>query len=319
MVRLTPRLTGRRGALCVRGGAAVVGDAGDLLRGALELLVGEHRGALERQVARDLEERAAAAVVVADLDRHRPRDAVGAQQEHVQRVVALPRQALLGVVGRPHVEGRELLDRATIGHGPGPGDLGPGADPHTIGLMDPAVLRQRVRRRLALGPDALLEGAPELGLVGLAHQVTTLVIERGVEEEAIVLDLEVLVGLADAALAQSDELLALREGAHSDSPFLECNWHRSVREGGSTKLVLPRLVMGRNLRPDGTSHTMHKVPETHNIPANRAISSNRTDSGETVRADFPVRPQTRVSARPSTTSSTAAKSCSPRPRPTPAL
>src|SRR4051794_22072184 len=244
MVRLTPRLTGRRGALCVRGGAAAVGDAGDLLRGALELLVGEHRCALERQVARDLEERAAAAVVVADLDRHRPRYAVGAQQQHVQRVAALPGQPLLGVVRRPHVEGRQLLDGATVRHGPGPGDLGPRADSHAVGLMDPAVLRERMRRRLALGPDALLEGAPELGLVGLADQVTTLMIERRIEEEAIVLDLEVLVGLADAALAQSDELLALRECAHGDSPFLESDWHRSVREGGSTALVLPRLVTG---------------------------------------------------------------------------
>jgi hypothetical protein len=47
--------------------------------------------ALEREVARDLEERPAAAVVVAHLHGHRPRDAVGAQQQHVERVAALPR------------------------------------------------------------------------------------------------------------------------------------------------------------------------------------------------------------------------------------
>ena len=106
-----------------------------------------------------------------------------------------------------------------------PGDLGPGADPHPVGLVDPAVLGQRVGRRLALGPDALLEGATELGLVRLAHQVTALVVERRVEEEAIVLDLEVLVGFTDTALAQGDQLLALGERAHSDSPFLESDWH----------------------------------------------------------------------------------------------
>ena len=106
------------------------------------------------------------------------------------------------------------------------GDLGPGADAHPVGLGDPAVLRQRVRGRLALGPHALLEGAPQLGLVRLAHQVAALVVEGRVEEEAVVLELEVLVGLADAALAQGDELLALGERAHGDGPFLESDWHR---------------------------------------------------------------------------------------------
>src|SRR4051794_21107682 len=220
------------GALGVGRGAAPVGDAGDLLGGALELLVGEHRGALEREVARDLEERAAAAVVVADLHGHGPRDPVGAEQQHMERVVALPRQPLLGVVRRPDVEGRELLHRTAVRDGPGARDLRPRADAHAVGLMDAAVLRQRMRRRLALGPHALLEGAAELRLVGLAHQVTALVVERRVEEEALVLHLEVLVGLADTALAERDELLALGERAHGDSPFLESDWHRSVEREG---------------------------------------------------------------------------------------
>ena len=66
----------------------------------------------------------------------------------------------------------------------------------------------------------------QLGLVRLADEVVALVVERGVEEEAVVLELEVLVLLADAALAQREELLALGESAHGDGPFLESNWHR---------------------------------------------------------------------------------------------
>jgi hypothetical protein len=50
-------------------------------------------------------------------------------------------------------------------------------------------------------------------------------VERGVEEEAIVLDLEVLVGLADPALAQGYELLTLGERSYGHGPFFECNRH----------------------------------------------------------------------------------------------
>jgi hypothetical protein len=57
-----------------------------------------------------------------------------------------------------------------------------------------------VGRRIAVGPDALLEGALELGKVGVAHQVVALVVERGVQEEAVVLELEVLAVLATPPL-----------------------------------------------------------------------------------------------------------------------
>src|SRR5918997_1736153 len=43
---------------------AAVGDRADLLRGALELVVGEHRRALEGQLALQLEPRTTAAVLV---------------------------------------------------------------------------------------------------------------------------------------------------------------------------------------------------------------------------------------------------------------
>ncbi len=50
-------------------------------------------------------------------------------------------------------------------------------------------------------------------------------VEGGVEEEAVVLHPEVLVGLPDAALAQGEELLAFGEGADGYRPFLQSNWH----------------------------------------------------------------------------------------------
>ena len=63
---------GRRGAgPDQRRGAGGLADRGDLLGGALELVVREHRRALEGQVARDLQPGAAAAELVADLDGHR--------------------------------------------------------------------------------------------------------------------------------------------------------------------------------------------------------------------------------------------------------
>ena len=197
--------------------------------GALELLVGHHRRALEGQLAVDLDPGAAAVVLVPDPDRDRARDPVHPQQQHVQRMAALPLQALLGVVGGPDVERGELVDDAAVADREVVGDLGPGADPHPVGLRDAAVLDQGPRRRLLVGPDALLERPAQLGVVGLAHEVVALVVEGRIEEELLVLELEVLVLLADAALAQGDELLALGERTHRDGPFFEGNRHLGKR------------------------------------------------------------------------------------------
>jgi hypothetical protein len=204
----------------------VRGDRLDLLGGALELLVGEHGRALEREVAIELEPRAAAVVLGPDLHGHRPRDPVRAQHHHVQRVAALPGEPLLRVIGGPHVVGRQGVDRPRVGDQVAGRHLGPRADPHPLGLRDAAVLEQRLRRRLVVGPHALLERPGELGQVRLADQVVPLVIEGRIEEEAVVLDLEMLVLLTDSALAERQELLALGERAHSHSPFLESHWHR---------------------------------------------------------------------------------------------
>jgi hypothetical protein len=62
-------------------------------------------------------------------------------------------------------------------------------------------------------------------VVGFADQVVPLVVEGRVEEEALVLELEVLVLLADAALTQGQQLLALRESADRYCPFLESDRH----------------------------------------------------------------------------------------------
>src|SRR3954469_20964022 len=72
---------------CLREGrdAVGLGDRRDLLGGAVELLVRQDRRALEGQVTRDLQPRAAPVVVVTDAHRDRTRNPVGAQQQHVER------------------------------------------------------------------------------------------------------------------------------------------------------------------------------------------------------------------------------------------
>ena len=120
---------------------------------------------------------------------------------------------------------RERVDDARIVGLEVVGDLGPGADPNAVGLRDPAVLEQRPGRRLLVGPDALLERAAQLGVVRLADEVVALMVDGRLEEELLVLELEVLVVLADAALPQGDQLFTLRKSADRDGPFFKGNRH----------------------------------------------------------------------------------------------
>ena len=69
-------------------------------------------------------------------------------------------------------------------------------------------------------------------MMGRPHQIVVLVVECGVEEEAIMLQLEVLVLLADSAFAECQELFAFRQGSHGNGPFLERNWHRVLSQVG---------------------------------------------------------------------------------------
>ena len=190
-------------------------------------------------------------VLVADAHRDRARDAVDPQQQDVKRVTALPGEALLGVVRSPDVirreavEGAAVVDRDVVGH------FGPGAQANPVRLGDAAVLEQRLRRRLLVGPDTLLESAAQLRVVRFTDEVVPLVIEGRVEEEALVLEFEVLVLLADAALAQSEQLLALRESADRYCPFLESDWHvKSVpAEGGESEEIRGRAAPPGRERP----------------------------------------------------------------------
>ena len=110
----------------------------------------------------------------------------------MKRVAALPAESLHRVVGRPDVKGRKRIDDARVVGRPVVGHLGPGADPDAVGLRDAAVLQERPGRGLVIGPDALLERAAKLGVVGLADEVVPLMVEGGVEEELVVLQLESL-------------------------------------------------------------------------------------------------------------------------------
>src|SRR5579875_1303069 len=69
----------------------------------------------------------------------------------------------------------------------------------------------------------------------LPDEVGALVVERRIQEEPLVIELEVLLRLADAALAQSEELFALGQRSHGDGPFFESNRHKKKRGLGGCK------------------------------------------------------------------------------------
>src|SRR5277367_5883356 len=113
---------------------SLAADFAYLLAGAVELFIRHHRGALEGQVAVDLDPGATAVVLLANPHRYGARDAVDPQQEDVKWVAALPAEPLLGVIGGPdvirrkRVEGAAVVDRDVVGH------FGPGAQPNPVRL-----------------------------------------------------------------------------------------------------------------------------------------------------------------------------------------
>ena len=149
-------------------------------------------------------------------------------------------------------------------------DFGPRADADPVGLLQPSVGRKRLQGRLAVVPDALLEGPTQLRLVRFAYQVVALVVEGRVQEEALVLQPKVPVGLADAALAQGDELLAFGESADGDRPFLQSDWHSDI-EGGTRPEALDgvRPVARRDERP--VPLKIRNPSENPKSPANRGL------------------------------------------------
>ena len=76
-----------------------------------------------------------------------------------------------------------------------------------------------------------------------------LVIEGGVEEEALVGEPEGLAGLADAALAQGYQLLAFGESADGDRPFFESNWHRKDEDEAERSKECLGKTSGSDTRP----------------------------------------------------------------------
>jgi len=80
------------------------------------------------------------------------------------------------------------------------------------------------------------------------------VVKSGIEEEALVLEFEVLVLLANSALTEREQLLTLGESADRYSPFLESDWHFKSVPGevvidiyGAGRKV--RAVRGRSAHP----------------------------------------------------------------------
>src|SRR3954469_19259777 len=106
----------------------VCGDGFDLSGSPLALVVGEDRRALEGQLTVKLDPRPASAVLVAHLHGHGTRDAVRAQQDHMEWMTALPREPLGRVIARPHVVRRQGVDAARVGDEVARSDLGPRAD-----------------------------------------------------------------------------------------------------------------------------------------------------------------------------------------------
>src|SRR3712207_9367596 len=86
--------------------------------------------------------------------------------------------------------------------------------------------------------------------------------EGGIEEEAVVLELEVLPGLPDAALPERHELLTFGKSPYGHRPFLERDRH-----GVRFRLRTTRNPEGPydRERASGLPRSFHKTPEIPNV------------------------------------------------------
>jgi hypothetical protein len=67
--------------------------------------------------------------------------------------------------------------------------------------------------------------------VRLTHQIGALMVERGVQKETVMLQLEVLIRFPDSTFAERQQLLSLSERADGDRPFFESNRHFLLSRG----------------------------------------------------------------------------------------
>jgi hypothetical protein len=81
--------------------------------------------------------------------------------------------------------------------------------------------------------------------VGLPHEIARLVIEGGVQEEALVGEPERLARFTKSALTKGYELLAFRQSADGDSPFFESNWHEKTKDLTRKLLVAKPCVSSK--------------------------------------------------------------------------
>jgi hypothetical protein len=153
----------------------------------LKLALCKHWSPLKGKLARDLGPAAPVEVLVANADRHRTRDAMGAKQHKLKRVAPAPTEAALCVVVIPNMERGELIEDTTVVDCPRLNALSPGTNANSVWLREMSLRGDFNRGRLAVCPDTFFHCALKLGAMAFADEVGSVEVEGGVKEEAIVL------------------------------------------------------------------------------------------------------------------------------------
>ena len=113
------------------------------------------------------------------------------------------------------------------------------------------------------------------------------------------LDLEVLVLLADPALAEGDELLALGEGAHRHGPLFEGNRHRVAQVGSCSRTWAPvGAAFGRSLPAQSGGILEQRREFAKFVPYVASSSRNRTTKSLHRRRSLELAPVRRALAPP---------------------